>query len=379
MVAHKSIHSQIRGGRPLACVTFSSMRPDQILPNLPRDSKLLFIRLRSLGDTVLSTPLYAALKTWRPDLQLDVLMESPHHEVLAGNPNLRRILSLGPWGNFAEVFFARSRILRALWKERYHACINLHGGSTSAWLTWLSKSPLRIGLSSFRNQLAYNIRLTPPRKGSGKYHTVEYFIDWLRQLGMPTGGIPDLQIEVDPASREEIQRTISGLGIGNRAKYCVIQPASKFGTKQWPANRFGTVAEFIDRNYGLRIILTGSQKETEILREIATSLSVPPIVMDDISIRHLAALLEGASLFIGNDSGPTHMAAALKVPLVVLFGSSDSGVWYPWHAPHELVQNPFDCNPCPGYKCLVYDEPRCILSISPEQVQSAISALLGGS
>ncbi len=348
-----------------------------MLPNLPRDSKLLFIRLRSLGDTVLTTPLYAALKTWRPDLQLDVLVESPNHEVLLGNPNLRQILTLTQGENFTGVFAVRSRILRTLRKEHYQACINLHGGTTSAGLTWLSNSHYRIGLSSFRNRLAYNIRLNPPRKESGKYHTVEYFIDWLRQLGMPAGKIPDLQIVVDPASREEIQRNLNNWGIGRETKYCVIQPASKFATKQWPAERFRNIVGFIDKNYGLRIILTGSRNETGILREVATSSSVPLIVLDDISIRHLAALLEGASLFIGNDSGPTHMATALKVPLVVLFGSSDSKVWYPWNAAYELVQNPFDCNPCPGYTCLAYDEPRCILSITPEQVQSAISALLG--
>jgi heptosyltransferase-3 len=326
------------------------MMPDEILPNLPRDSKLLFIRLRSLGDIVLTTPLYAALKLWRPDLQLDVLVESPHHEVLRGNPNLRQILTLAQGGSFVEVLGERSRVLHALRKESYHACINLHGGSTSAWMTWLSKSHYRIGLSSFRNSLAYNIRLNPPRKESGKHHTVEYFIDWLRQLGMPAGKIPDLQIVVDPASREEIQKRLNGLGIGNGTKYCVIQPASKFATKQWPSERFRNIAGFIYKNYGLRIILTGTRNETGILREVATGSSVPLMVLDDVSIRHLVALLDRASLFIGNDSGPTHMAAALKVPLVVLFGSSDSRVWYPWNAPHEQVQNPFDCNPCPGYK-----------------------------
>lgn len=353
------------------------MIPDQILPNLPRDSKLLFIRLRSLGDTVLTTPLYAALKTWRPDWQLDVVVESPHHEVLLGNPNLRQILTLTQGDNFAGVVAERSRLLWTLRKEHYQACINLHGGATSAWLTWFSNSNHRIGLTSFRNRLAYNIRLNPPHKESGKYHTVEYFFDWLRQLGLPAGKIPDLQIVVDPASRKEIQRNLNNCGIERETKYCVIQPASKFATKQWPAERFRNIAGFIDQNCGLRIILTGSRNETGILREVATGSPVPIMVMDDLSVRHLAALLEGASLFIGNDSGPTHMAAALKVPLVVIFGSSDSKVWYPWKAAHELVQNPFDCNPCPGYHCLAYDEPRCILSITPEQVQSAISALLG--
>ncbi len=82
-------------------------------------------------------------------------------------------------------------------------------------------------------------------------------------------------------------------------------------------------------------------------------------------------------LFVGNDSGPTHLAAALSVPVVVLFGSSDSALWSPWKTSYRMVQNSFDCNPCPGYRCLVYNEPRCILSITSSQVKVAIDALLG--
>jgi predicted lipopolysaccharide heptosyltransferase III len=352
------------------------MMADQLLPNLPQNSKLLFIRLRSLGDTILATPLFAALKAWRPDLRIDVLAEAPHHEVLLGNPHLCQIFTLPQKNDLIRVLVARSRILRTLRIERYQACINLHGGSTSAWLTWLSRSQYRIGLSTFRNRIAYNIRLNPPHKPSGKYHTVEYFIDWLRQLGLPAAEIPPLQVSIDSGCREEIRQKLEGLDIFADSHYCVIQPASKFLTKQWPAEQFGKIAGFVAERYGMRIILTGSPNEAKVLRKVSSSSSVPVVILDNLSVRQLAGLLERASLFIGNDSGPTHLAAALQVPLVAIFGSSDSQVWRPWKAANELVQNPFKCNPCPGYKCLVYDEPRCILSITPDQVQTAIALLM---
>jgi ADP-heptose:LPS heptosyltransferase len=99
-------------------------------------------------------------------------------------------------------------------------------------------------------------------------------------------------------------------------------------------------------------------------------------VCGGVSVGELLWILRGAKLFVGNDSGPTHLAAAVGVPTVVLFGSSDAEVWYPWKVPFQRVQNLFDCNPCPGYRCLVYDEPKCILSITVSQVKLSVDAAL---
>jgi ADP-heptose:LPS heptosyltransferase len=93
----------------------------------------------------------------------------------------------------------------------------------------------------------------------------------------------------------------------------------------------------------------------------------------------LVALVEGAALFVGNDSGPAHIAAALERPLVVLFGSSDSEAWRPWSRAGALgavVQNPYACNPCRGDRCYAFAQPECILSITPQQVRAAIERVL---
>ena len=98
--------------------------------------------------------------------------------------------------------------------------------------------------------------------------------------------------------------------------------------------------------------------------------------MSLLSIGELVAVIADSKLFVGNDSGPAHIAAAVKTPLVVMFGPASSVRWRPWRAPSELVQNHFACNPCSMYKCEAFDEPECIRSISVAQVMGAVEKVL---
>jgi ADP-heptose:LPS heptosyltransferase len=106
--------------------------------------------------------------------------------------------------------------------------------------------------------------------------------------------------------------------------------------------------------------------------------------LENASLGQFAAALAGARLFVGNDSGPAHMAAALARPVVVIFGSSSSSIWGPWprrssSPPARVVQNPFECNPCPGDRCYRFREPECILSVTFDQVKAAAEAVLAQS
>jgi lipopolysaccharide heptosyltransferase III len=354
------------------------MRSTQVIPQLVPGAKVLFIRLRSLGDTILSTPLFNALKNYRKDLRLSVLVEEPNQEVLLGNPDIDSVFSLPPSAapRF-PVFTARTIELAKIRAQRFECCINLHGGTTSALFTWLSRARQRVGLSSFRNSFCYNIRIDlPSRPLAEKLHTVEYQMEWLHALGLPFGEIPSLKVFLDSALEPKIQARLQQSGIQPGTPYVVIQPTSRFYTKEWTADGFAEVTDHIEAHMGYRTVLTGGPGEKQRLERVAAKCRARPIVFDTLSISELIWVIKKAKLFVGNDSGPAHLAAALEVPAVILFGSSDSKVWYPWKATHEIVQNPFDCNPCPGYRCLVYAEPQCILSITVQQVKQAIERIL---
>ena len=100
------------------------------------------------------------------------------------------------------------------------------------------------------------------------------------------------------------------------------------------------------------------------------------LIMLGLSIPELAELIRGARLYVGNDSGPMHLAAAVGTPTIAVWGSSDSRRWRPWSVKHRVVQNPFECNPCPGYRCLVADSPLCIESVTVAQVNAAVEEML---
>jgi len=359
-------------------VTVSGMTHTDLLRSLSPGSRVLFIRLRSLGDTVLSTPLYKALKAWRPDLRIAVLVESPNGEVLKRNPDIDQVLTIPEVQNFFSSLVSRAAALREIRASRFACCINLHGGSTSAWLALLSGSIHRVGLKGFRNAFAYTHALdVPTRKADGtKWHTVEYQMEWLRQLGLPDGVIPPLRVIPPPELEVPVRRYLEGLGVKPDSRYAVIHPTSKFFTKEWTPDGFAEIADYLVRKHGLQVLLSGGSGEESKLKSVAQRCQENVVVCAGVSVGELLWVLRGANLFVGNDSGPTHLAAALGIPAVVLFGSSDAEVWYPWRAPFQRVQNAFDCNPCPGYRCLVYNEPKCILSITTAQVKVSVDAAL---
>ena len=361
-------------------VTIMPRNPSDVLPSLPHKAKVLFIRLRSLGDTILSTPLYTALKAWRPDLRISVLAEEPNDQVLANNPNIDRIISIHRADGLNwKSLRARLSAMVNMRQNRYDCCINLHGGTTSAWLTAMSGARCRVGYHKFRNAFAYDMRIgsSDTRRLPGtKIHTVEYQIEWLRALGLPKAEIPPSQVFLNPQIEAIAKERLINAGLSPGSRYAVIQPTSKFYTKEWTAEGFAEIADYLNCRFGLSVILTGGPGEEEKLKAVQGRSQSKPGVLVSVAISELAWILSSASIFVGNDSGPTHLAAALSVPVVALFGSSDSALWSPWKTACRIVQNPFDCNPCPGYRCLVYDEPRCILSITSAQVKTAIDGLL---
>jgi ADP-heptose:LPS heptosyltransferase len=156
--------------------------------------------------------------------------------------------------------------------------------------------------------------------------------------------------------------------------YAVIHPAALMETKRWAADRFGAVArELLAQN--LTVVLTCGRGEESIVGKVAQEVS-PVTILLGLRIPELAELIRGARLFVGNDSGPMHLAAAVGTPTVAVWGSSDSTRWRPWSVRHQVVQNPFECNPCPGYRCLVAETPLCIESVTADQTIAAVRRLV---
>lgn len=349
---------------------FAPATPATSLAQLPLGARVLVIRLRSLGDTVLLTPALRLLHEWRPDLAVSVLVERPWDELLEGNPAVHSVIRM-------------DAKLPTAWRVRragFAAVINLHGGPTSAWLTRLSGAGLRAGFAYFRSSRIYNAPVPTAQEvlcRKGPVHTAEHIASAFFWLGLPISAIPPAEVFPSVVACTRVADRLAAFGIAEGDGYAVIHPAALYASKQWPASGFAEVSEYLDERYGLRSVYICAEREAGVLDAVEKFASRPLLRAAGWSVRELVALISGARVLAGNDSGPAHIAAAAGVPVVVIFGSSHSAVWMPWQARQAaVVQNYFECNPCPGDRCYAFAEPRCILSITAEQVKVCLDALL---
>lgn len=281
---------------------------ESVLASLPQASRVAVVRLRSLGDCVLTTPALHILKHARPDLRIAVVVEDRFRELFEGNPDVDA--TLPPESSAVRRF--------APW-----LCLNLHGGTTSAWITAVSGAPIRAGFAHFRNRLVYHLRIPRAQEILGaerKVHTAEHLASAIFYLGAERCEIPRARLFVAPGpARPAIP-------------IAVIHPFAAAPEKTWPADRFIAVAEHLERSGMEPVFVGGAGDDFSPFGRRRT--------IAGRSLASLKSLLSCAALFVGNDSGPAHMAAAFGLPVVVVFSASDPEIWGPWRTPSQIVRAP---------------------------------------
>ena len=354
--------------------------PAPLFQQLPEASYVLFIRLRNLGEAVLDTANLHALKRFRPDLQITTLVEAIYTDLYEADPDIEPIpLTRGEQEKRSSLT-SRLNIIQAIRQRKFTAVVNLHGGPTSAQLTFLSGAKHRVGAAHFRNGYAYNLRVPPSEEILGRIdlHTVESQFGWFKWLGLPNETPASTQLFVAPNKRETARAKLQAAGVDLNKPYAVLAPTNEFYTKRWMPERYAVIAERLIKR-GYQIVLTGAPTAEQIAQvaSVQAASSQNLVALTALSIGELMAVIAEAHIFIGNDSGPAHIAAAVKTPLVVLFGPASSVRWRPWaESGAELVQNSFACNPCAMYTCTEFAEPECIRSITIDQVMKAVDNVL---
>jgi ADP-heptose:LPS heptosyltransferase len=357
------------------------MTPLSLLADLPVRSRILVVRLRSIGDIVLLTPALHLLKAWRPDLRVSVLVASRFRELLEGNPDVDEILCLGERPLKAV---ARLRSALTLRRRKFAVCVNLHGGPTSCFLSRMSGAGVRVGFAHYRSPRLYQVLVPDARLvlNQPTLHTAEHQASAFFYLGLPRQDVPRARLFVSAEHRAWWNRRRASLGLAPGDAYAIVQPTALYPTKQWAAGKFAQLAAVLELEIGLKVVFSCGPGEGAVLDAVQNASASPLRRLESEGLGELAAALAETRLFVGNDSGPAHMAAALSRPLVVIFGSSSSIIWGPWprqapDPPARVVQNIYPCNPCPGDRCYRFVRPECILSVGFEQVKSAVEAVMG--
>jgi ADP-heptose:LPS heptosyltransferase len=328
--------------------------------------RILLVRLRSLGDAVLITPLPRALKSWRPEVHVSILMEEPFGAVFRHHPCVDEVLSV----RRQEPPLQRLRRITEIRRKRFDVVVNLHSGSTAGLYTALSGAPVRVAYARARFAGMCNVQVPA---SPGRVHTVNHQLAPLVHLGMPAPADPDLELYLDPAAeqrvREEMQRRRLRPG-----RFTVMHPFSDWVTKEWDPARFAELARRLMDTYGVPVLVIAAPSETAKLERLL-ALEPEIVGLPAVPLEELMAWIRQCGLFVGNDSGPAHVAAALKKKMVVIFGSADPEVWRPWRAEHQLLSAGLPCIPCGGHRCTEFDRPRCLETISVAHVLPAVSRL----
>ena len=289
-----------------------------VVEQLPRGGRVLIIRLRSLGDCVLTTPALSLLHEYRPDLHIAVMADHAFRPVFEHNPDL---------------FLLPQPTLPEALAFRPHLTLNLHGGTRSMQLTAASLARWRAGFAHHSLSRLYNVRIPRAQEILGEertVHTAEHLASAMFFLGVPVSDIPRARLHLPPATTPEAPH----------GPLAIVHPFAATPEKTWPAGRFVLLAAHLRDRMGLSPLIIGSDKDDFTpFRQFPCFLGAP---LDEIK-----KLMSMASLFVGNDSGPAHMAAAFGLPVLVFFGPSDEVVWRPWRTKYELLKNPAGCPAIP--------------------------------
>ncbi len=350
--------------------------------------KILLVRLRLVGDVVFTTPAIRALRRHYPSAVLDYLVEPAAAPIVRHNPHLSSVIEIARPRGLARLAVDLS-LARQLRARRYDLAIDFHGGPRSAWLVRASGAARRIGYDIPGRRWAYTIRvpwhpnLEPPR------HSVLNQWDLLGPLGIgpPDPAVDAVEMVAGEASVAAAEARLAGAGIAAAAPLVVLHVSASNPFRRWPRAAFAEVAAGLAAaDPARRIMITAGPSEADAADAVAADaarLAGPAadaiVRCGEPSLEELEVIVRRARLFIGGDSGPLHVAATTRVPVVALFGPTLPARSMPWRSPAlpaiALEPGPLPCRPCHQRTCVPGDF-RCLTAITPAAVLDAARQLL---
>lgn len=342
---------------------------------------ILIVRLRSIGDVVFTTPAIRALRRRFPTAHLTYIVEPAAAPLVAGNPHLDDVIVAPRRGGVRQIVndLALARRLR---HRQFDLAIDFHGGPRSSLLTFLSGARRRIGYTIAGRSWMYTDRIARTRELRPR-HSVENQWDLLRPLGIapPEPSRDPVEMVRDASAAARIEARLARAGLGPDDELVVIHVSAGNPFRRWPLPHFAVVAAALaDEGYSVLVTsgpseLDAAARVMEDARRLSSDGACRRILdIGEVPLDELRAVLDRAALYIGGDSGPLHVAATTRVPVVGLYGPTlpvRSGPWRSPDAVHEAVEvEGLACRPCDQRACAPGDF-RCLTTISAEHVLAA--------
>ncbi|MFN3336927.1 MAG: glycosyltransferase family 9 protein [Thermomicrobium sp.] len=356
-------------------------------PSVRRE--VVLVRPDHLGDAILTLPALRLVRQVAPRLTTTLLVGPWTQELFAMVPVVDRVLPVAfpgftrrPATDFTQPYRLLVRAAAQLRRQAPLAMVVLRDDHWwGAWLGYLAGIPIRVGADhpALRPFLTHPVPLKSEHVAA---RNIELVRALLRLLGydlpesQPTAHDHPIVWPVDRGAQSRVWARLAAWGI--HAPFAVVHPGSGAAAKCWPEQRWAALVDALT-NLGLAVILTGSQSEQPVLEAIAKAARATPLVLASaLSLAELAELLRAASLVVGPDTGPLHLAVAVGAPTVHLFGPTRPARFGPWGPAtrHRVVRSPLECPRCgdigPARPCGV----GCMMALSVERVVAAVEDCL---
>ncbi len=333
--------------------------------------RILVIQTAFLGDVVLTTPLFRALRRRFPDARLDVLATPAAAPLVEEDPHLDEVLRYDKKGG--ERLGAVARRLRS---RGYDLIVAPHRSHRTALLAWLSRARFRVGFRDAGLSFLYHRRVHRPME----CHEVDRNLELLKGLGFHPEP-EDRVLHVGHTDREaqEVERVLAEGGVAAHEPLAALAPGSVWPTKRWPAEGFAAVGRALTK-HGLRVVVLGGPADREVAGRVAGAVGPSAVnAAGRTSLKALAAWMDRVRLLVTNDSAPLHVAAARGTPTVAVFGSTTLGLGFgPFHRASRVVEVALACRPCGlhGRRRCPKEHFRCMRDVTPDMVLGACEALL---
>jgi heptosyltransferase-2 len=332
--------------------------------------KLLVRATNWVGDAVMCIPALEALRAHWPDAEISILARPWVADLYRGQPFANKVISLDA---SVRSPFAMENISRDLRREHFDCALLLQNAFSAAWLAWRAGIPERIGYARDARRLLLTRTVRVPRAGEIPAHESHYYLELLRRIGWLDKllTVSEIRLQLAPGASGAAESRLEKAGVHLNSLRIALAPGAAYGAaKCWLPERFAAVADSLVDEFNADVILFGTPSEVEVSRQIAARMSHQPIsLVGQTPIGELPALFSRCQLFIGNDSGAMHVAAAVGVPVVGVFGSTDPYGTAPVTPRRTLVQRKVACSPCFLRECPI--DHRCMTRVTVADVHAA--------
>lgn len=330
-----------------------------------------------VGDAIMALPALRAIRSRFPEAKISVLARPYVADIYRGQEICDELIAYDRKGAHSALR-GRERLVKELRARRFDSALLLQNAFDAAWLAWRAGIPERIGYARDGRSPLLTKPIAVPKRGEIPPHEQFYYLELLRRAGWIDSLRSEsfVTLQVSAGDRERAEMTLCSAGARPGKMRLAIGAGASYGSaKCWPPQRF---AEFVNRfrqQTDAHVILFGTPAERTVSDAIIAGIDGPSIsLVGATAISDLPALLSRCQLFVGNDSGAMHVAAAVGLPVVAIFGSTDPQGTAPITPRCTVVQDKPYCSPCFLRRCPI--DHRCMMRVTPESVEAAARAWL---